>query len=455
MFKIFDGRSKFYQWDQDRMLIVNDPTITEVHFANCLCPSARKCVVYDYWIDDEKFFRVADVPNDLLTEYMDIRVWGYDSGMTKYEQEFQVEKRTKPADYVYTQEEVKTWEQIYEDMSPYRYICEQTANINIGRVPYLPVSLASQKAKLAYIKNNFTLTSPLIWDTQTELKLCIETDYDTIERTVKLKEPAVMWHMSWNDGKILLEYAYKVLDKSKLHLGENGTVYTTFEEQGWEPSRYNSISSNRLVDMDLRNRDGCKLEDGTLTIIINPNATAEENLETINSLDEFIFIYQKYWSYCDWEQICEPIDTVVKHSDDRWFYAYMPGMDEENIRWDCSYYEPLESTLYNLEEKINELGDVEQAISDYLEENPVEVDLSGYATETYVDDAVAGAYDYVNEALSGVDGSCLVFVGPDAPSDPEKTVWIDTDATGPDYQTEAQVKALINEALGVIENGTY
>ena len=115
MFSIYDGREKFYQWDQDRKLIVDDPTITEVHFANCLCPSARKCEVYDYWIDDEKFFRVADVPNDLLTEYMDIRVWGYDSGMTKYEAVFQVQRRTKPADYVYTQEEVKAWEQIYED----------------------------------------------------------------------------------------------------------------------------------------------------------------------------------------------------------------------------------------------------------------------------------------------------------------------------------------------------
>lgn len=106
MFSILDGREHFYQWDKDRKLIVDDPTITEVHFANCLCPEARKCEVYNGSVD---------VPNELLTEYMDIRVWGYDSGMTKYEQVFEVEKRAKPADYIYTPTEVWTVEKAVEE----------------------------------------------------------------------------------------------------------------------------------------------------------------------------------------------------------------------------------------------------------------------------------------------------------------------------------------------------
>ena len=32
MFKIYDGREQFYQWDLDRKLIVEDAAITEVHF---------------------------------------------------------------------------------------------------------------------------------------------------------------------------------------------------------------------------------------------------------------------------------------------------------------------------------------------------------------------------------------------------------------------------------------
>ena len=34
MFKIYDGRSEFYQWDLNRKLIISDPTIDEVHFCN-------------------------------------------------------------------------------------------------------------------------------------------------------------------------------------------------------------------------------------------------------------------------------------------------------------------------------------------------------------------------------------------------------------------------------------
>lgn len=34
MFKIYDGRETFYQWDINQKLIVDDDSITEVHFSN-------------------------------------------------------------------------------------------------------------------------------------------------------------------------------------------------------------------------------------------------------------------------------------------------------------------------------------------------------------------------------------------------------------------------------------
>lgn len=109
MFSIYDGREKLYQWDIDRKLIVKDKTITEVHFSNCLCAEARKCETYT-----EDGLLLVDVPNELLTEYLDINVYAYDSGATKHSATFEVERRTKPTDYVYTPEEVKTWEELSE-----------------------------------------------------------------------------------------------------------------------------------------------------------------------------------------------------------------------------------------------------------------------------------------------------------------------------------------------------
>lgn len=106
MFSIYDGRDKFYQWDKDRKLIVEDKAITQVHFANCLCADAQVCEVKD---------GLVDVPNELLTQDLDIRAWGYDGEMTKHEEVFEVEKRTKPADYIFTQTEVWTAEKAVEE----------------------------------------------------------------------------------------------------------------------------------------------------------------------------------------------------------------------------------------------------------------------------------------------------------------------------------------------------
>ena len=119
MFSIFDGRDRFYQWDTGRKLIVEDDTITQVHFANCLCPDATVCEVSN---------GVVNVPDTLLTQYMDIRVWGYDGEMTKYEQVIEVEKRTKPSDYIYTPEEVKTWEALAAQIEELRQLIASGGN---------------------------------------------------------------------------------------------------------------------------------------------------------------------------------------------------------------------------------------------------------------------------------------------------------------------------------------
>lgn len=110
MFKILDGRNEFYQWDQNRKIIVSDSTVKEVHFANCLCSTAK---VVETYMDGA--VTLADVPNVLLTEYQDIKVWGFDGEATKHCATFEVVKRTKPDDYVYTEEEFWTVEKAVEE----------------------------------------------------------------------------------------------------------------------------------------------------------------------------------------------------------------------------------------------------------------------------------------------------------------------------------------------------
>jgi hypothetical protein len=105
MFSIYDGREHFYQWDLDRKLIVYDETIKEVHFCNRTDECSLVCEVYT-----EGKLRLVDVPNILLQDNWRINVYGYDENYTKHSERFDVKSRSKPADYVYTETEVKSYD---------------------------------------------------------------------------------------------------------------------------------------------------------------------------------------------------------------------------------------------------------------------------------------------------------------------------------------------------------
>lgn len=103
MFKILDGREQFYQWDLNRKLLVQDASITEVHF----CNRTEECSLVVEVVDG-----VANVPNILLQDNFRIKVYGYDGEATKHSATFGVIARSKPADYIYTETEIKRFESL-------------------------------------------------------------------------------------------------------------------------------------------------------------------------------------------------------------------------------------------------------------------------------------------------------------------------------------------------------
>ena len=107
MFKIKDGRDKFYQWDIDRKLIVEDASITEVHFSNRTDDYALVVKTYI-----ENGITLANVPNILLQTNWRIHVYAVDGNYTKHEKCYEIVARTKPSDYVYTETEIINWQYI-------------------------------------------------------------------------------------------------------------------------------------------------------------------------------------------------------------------------------------------------------------------------------------------------------------------------------------------------------
>lgn len=105
MFKIENGREHFFQWDSEQRLIVNSDIITEVHYCNRTDDCSLITAVYE-----ENGVKYSNVPNVLLQTDWPIHIYAVDENYTVYEDVFKVCRRSKPADYIYTETEVKDWE---------------------------------------------------------------------------------------------------------------------------------------------------------------------------------------------------------------------------------------------------------------------------------------------------------------------------------------------------------
>ena len=106
MLDLNDGRSELWQWDTGRTLIV-DADCSQVHFSN---------KVFGRSIDVNVAYGVAIIPDVLLQTDNDLNVWAFsgtaENGYTKISKTLKVNRRNKPADYVFTPVEQTTIEEI-------------------------------------------------------------------------------------------------------------------------------------------------------------------------------------------------------------------------------------------------------------------------------------------------------------------------------------------------------
>lgn len=123
MFRIYDGRDHFYQWDIDRKLIVEDAEITQVHFCNRTDDCSLVCETY---VEDG--LTLVNVPNILLQATWRINVYAYDKNYTKFSKQYNVLARTKPADYVYTETEVLNFNTLLERLDEINEDIESVVN---------------------------------------------------------------------------------------------------------------------------------------------------------------------------------------------------------------------------------------------------------------------------------------------------------------------------------------
>lgn len=98
IFKIYDGRTNFWQWDTKQKLIVLDDSITEVHFSNRDMSHSITKYVYE-----ENGVRLCNVPDIILQLPRNLVAYAYADGSTVKSVKFAVVRRPIPDGYVMDQ----------------------------------------------------------------------------------------------------------------------------------------------------------------------------------------------------------------------------------------------------------------------------------------------------------------------------------------------------------------
>ena len=108
MLTLNDGRNELWQWDTGRKLTV-DADCSQVHFSN---------KVFGRSIDVDVVDGIAIIPDILLQTDKDLTTWAFvgtaENGYTKISKTFKVNRRNKPADYVFTPQEQTSLKEILE-----------------------------------------------------------------------------------------------------------------------------------------------------------------------------------------------------------------------------------------------------------------------------------------------------------------------------------------------------
>ena len=108
MLTLNDGRSELWQWDTGRKLTV-DADCSQVHFSN---------KVFGRSVDVDVVDGTAEIPDVLLQVDKELIALAFvgtaENGYTKISKVFKVNKRNKPADYVFTPPEQTSLEEIKE-----------------------------------------------------------------------------------------------------------------------------------------------------------------------------------------------------------------------------------------------------------------------------------------------------------------------------------------------------
>lgn len=156
MLKLDNNRKTLYQWDVGVIGTLTIDGVDEVHFSNL-----RYGVSFNIKVVDNK----VEFPPEVLQSGADVFCWAFvreqNGGYTKKEQVFNVEKRPRPADYVYEPTEILSWETLSKEFGIFKEdTTEAIASLEKGTIRVITeqVDIWKLDTGIYYLNGGFNLT---------------------------------------------------------------------------------------------------------------------------------------------------------------------------------------------------------------------------------------------------------------------------------------------------------
>lgn len=365
-----------WQWDSNQRILVEDPTITEVHFCNKTTPNS---LVVETYTDDTYDGKVyAEIPNILLQEDWDICVYAFCNCYTKVEERIKVKARSKPSDYVYTETEVKSWSELEKRIDDIEKNGISDEVIGDAVADYLtehPIEAGATQEEVAQINKNKEDIATL----NTEIDNLPTKEYvDNEVKNVKVDLT----------GYATEQYVKDEIDKIEVNADLEGYATENWVlQKGYissVPSEY--VTESELTAMGYATNSQLSAYAMKSDIPTVPTKVSQLENDKKYLTDSALGGYAKKTdipqkvSYFENDKgyLTEHIDISGKADKEHTHSQYMTKT--EHSVWELDFVTSIEQEYYNKQE-------TEQYVVDAVKN--VGVDLTGYATEQYVDTIIA------------------------------------------------------------------
>ena len=316
-----DGRTELWQWDTGRKIVVDDKSVSEVHYSKYSSTQA---------ITREVINGKAEIPNFLLQDTHAVTVYAYsgsiENGCTMAEKTFNVVKKPKPANYVETEEDKAILAKLKAEIGDLSELQTEVKDNLVAAINEASSkSIAGYGVKYiaeGYIGEN----NEFICTTSSEevIRRCSEIDDGCLCAIRIVDEDS--YTIAIAEGGLCGD---KGMIFSRVHTDGRGNLYThrcslniESDTVSWSTYKYENITDNYYVELD-----------GTYPRYTLSSATPIQDIKTAYVNGKTLFCRCKIEGYTAVLPLFVPVPT-----DNLWLFSGSGGITTDHVIFYPQYF---------------------------------------------------------------------------------------------------------------------